>query len=46
MSQRNSDSKPSPDVWVGLLFVSVACLSTAIVFLFLELEKYGATVPR
>lgn len=40
MSQRNSDMKPVPDVWVALLFVSVAALSGAIAFLVMELNKY------
>lgn len=45
MSQRNSTEKPAPDVYVGLLFVSVAALSIGIAFLFFELEKYGWTLP-
>ena len=40
MSQQNSDQKPAPDVWVGLLFVSVAALSLGIMFLVFELKKY------
>lgn len=38
-------SKPTPDVWVGLLFVSVAALTTGIVFLVLELNKYDWKLP-
>ncbi len=45
MSQRNSTEKPAPDVYVGLLFVSVAALSIGIAFLMFELEKYGWTLP-
>jgi hypothetical protein len=43
MSPQNS--KPTPDVWVGLLFVSVAALTTGIVFLVFELNKYDWKVP-
>jgi hypothetical protein len=39
MSSRNSDSQP--DIYVGLLFVSLSALLTGIVFLVLELGKYG-----
>lgn len=41
MSPRGSDSSPTPDIYVGLLFVSVAALITGIIFLVLELQKYG-----
>ncbi|MDX1970837.1 MAG: hypothetical protein SFV23_26965 [Planctomycetaceae bacterium] len=41
MSPRSSDSSPTPDIYVGLLFVSLAALITGIVFLVLELYKYG-----
>ena len=34
------NSKPAPDVWVALLFVSTAALTTGIVFLVLQLNKY------
>lgn len=40
MSRRSSED-PTPDVYVGLLFVSVAALATGIVFLVLELQSYG-----
>lgn len=40
MSPRGSDS-PAPDIYVGLLFVSLAALITGIIFLVLELGKYG-----
>ena len=43
MSQQ--DSKPTPDVWVGLLFVSVASLITGISFLVMELDKYNWQLP-
>ena len=42
MSRRNSDSnaaKATPDVFVGLLFVSVASLITGIILLVLELNE-------
>lgn len=38
MSQPNS--KPSPDVWVALLFVSTAALAIGIGFLVMQLNKY------
>lgn len=41
MSPRGSDSSPAPDIYVGLLFVSLAALVTGIIFLVLELGKYG-----
>lgn len=41
MSPRSSDQSPTPDIYVGLLFVSLAALITGIVFLVLELGKYG-----
>ena len=34
-------AKPTPDVYVGLLFVSVAALTAGIIFLVLELGKYN-----
>lgn len=40
MSQRSSED-PQPDVYVGLLFVSLAAVITGIVFLVLELNRYG-----
>ncbi|MFM9960675.1 MAG: hypothetical protein ACKV2Q_05560 [Planctomycetaceae bacterium] len=46
MSRRNSDSssskeKATPDVFVGLLFVSVAALIAGITLLVLELNSYA-----
>ena len=45
MSRRSSDSsaaaKATPDVFVGLLFVSVAALIAGITLLVLELNSYG-----
>jgi len=51
MSPRDSKKKkkpkkkggpsPAPDVYVGLLFVSLAALTTGIIFLVLELGEYG-----
>ena len=44
MSRRSSDSnaaKATPDVFVGLLFVSVAALIAGITLLVLELNSYA-----
>ncbi len=44
MSRRSSDSnaaKATPDVYVGLLFVSVAALIAGITLLVLELNSYA-----
>lgn len=40
MSQKSSDSKPKPDIYVGLLFVSLAALIAGCTLLVLELNKY------
>jgi len=45
MSQQNSES-PQPDIYVGLLFVSVAALIAGCIFLALELNEYGWSVPQ
>jgi hypothetical protein len=45
MSPRSSDSNPQPDIYVGLLFVSVGALATALVFLLIELKQYGFQMP-
>jgi hypothetical protein len=42
-SSRSPDDAPQPDIYVGLMFVSVAALITGIVFLILELGRYGWT---
>jgi len=39
MSQRSSED-PQPDVYVGLLFVSLAAVLTGIIFLMVELRRY------
>ena len=39
MSQRSSED-PQPDIYVGLLFVSLAAVITGIVFLMVELRRY------
>ena len=43
MSRRSSDggNAPPPDVYVGLLFVSIAALTTGIILLVLELNRYN-----
>jgi hypothetical protein len=46
MSPRSSDGNPQPDIYVGLLFVSVGALATALVFLLLELSNYGFQMPQ
>ena len=45
MSPRNSES-PQADIYVGLLFVSVAALTTALIFLLVELDRYGYSFPQ
>lgn len=55
MSPRSSSSSrtkkkpqgppPEADVYVGLLFVSVAALLTGIAFLYFELSAYGFSSP-
>jgi hypothetical protein len=40
-SSKPQKQKPAADVYVGLLFVAVAALAGGIVFMVLELEKYG-----
>lgn len=44
MSPRSSEN-PQPDIYVGLLFVSVAALSVALIFLLTELYRYGYSFP-
>ena len=39
MSQRSSED-PQPDIYVGLLFVSLAAVITGIIFLMIELRRY------
>jgi len=41
MSPRSSDNAPAPDVYVALLWVSLAALLTGIVFLVNALGEYG-----
>lgn len=41
MAPRSQDNSPAPDIYVSLLFVSLAALTTGIVMLVLELNKYG-----
>lgn len=41
MAPRSTDNSPAPDVYVSLLFVSLAALTTGIVMLVFELNKYG-----
>lgn len=48
MSPRSSkapaSAEPTPDVYTGLLFVSVAALITGCIFLALELSRYDWTI--
>ena len=41
MSPRSTDHSPSPDIYVALLWVSLAALLTGIVFLVMALNAYG-----
>ena len=41
MAPRNTENSPAPDIYVSLLFVSLAALITGIVMLVLELNKYN-----
>ncbi len=43
MSRQTSNSPPQPDIYVGLLFVSVAALMAGCIFLALELNAYNWT---
>lgn len=40
MSPRSSDNAPAPDIYVALLWVSLAALLTGIVFLVQALSAY------
>jgi len=41
MSRQSSKDNPAPDIYVSLLFVSVAALITGCIFLYLALNEYG-----
>jgi len=41
MSRPDSSNSPAPDIYTGLLFVSVAALVTGIILLAMELNKYS-----
>lgn len=41
MSQQKSKGNPAPDIYISLLFVSVAALITGCIFLYLALNEYG-----
>ena len=43
MSRRGSED-PAPDVYVGLLFVSVGALSIGLIALVMTLNSYGWTL--
>jgi hypothetical protein len=44
-SKRTVSAEPTPDIYTGLLFVSVASLITGCIFLALELSRYEWTIP-
>lgn len=48
MSPRSSSKggNPSPDVYVGLLFVSVSALIAGCIFLAMALDKYDWTLAK
>lgn len=46
MSPRSSDNAPAPDVYVALLWVSLAALLTGIVFLIQALSAYNWEVAK
>jgi hypothetical protein len=39
--KKSSGPAPAPDVYVGLMFVSLAALTLGVIFLVLELGEYG-----
>lgn len=43
---RQSSEDPQPDVYVGLLFVSLAAVFTGIIFLVIELNRYGMLMSK
>ena len=45
MSPRGSEN-PQPDIYVGLLFVSVGALAMALIFLLTELNAYDWSFPQ
>jgi hypothetical protein len=45
MSPRGSSDESKPDIYVGLLFVSMAALLIAMIFLLLELSQYQFKFP-
>lgn len=45
MSQQSFESDPQPDVFTGLLFVSVAALIAGCIFLIIELNNYEWAMP-
>lgn len=44
-SKRSPSAEPTPDIYTGLLFVSVASLITGCIFLAMELSAYDWTIP-
>ena len=46
MAPKNTDNAPAPDVYVALLFVSLAALITGTIMLVMELGKYGWQISK
>ena len=45
MSPQGYETDPQPDIYTGLLFVSVAALITGCIFLVMELGTYKWAMP-
>lgn len=45
MSPRGSNGDAQPDIYVGLLFVAMAAMLGAMIFLLVELHQYGYQMP-
>jgi hypothetical protein len=44
-SSKGGAAEPQPDIYTGLLFVSVAALISGCILLALELNRYNWTIP-
>ena len=44
-SSKGPSAEPTPDIYTGLLFTSVAALITGCIFLAMELNNYDWTIP-
>jgi hypothetical protein len=45
-ARKTTEEAPAPDIYVGLLFVSLAALITGTVMLVMELGKYGWQIAK